>query len=80
MHRRYLMGDTVKYVGSSVKGLNRKGNAWGVVVGYVRNAKENVIEFADGDYIVPEEDLAPYVFTEKEKGPEVVRLNKKWDD
>lgn len=79
-HHKFLMGYNVRYVGERNAALGKK-NAWGTVVGYVKNApKELVIDFGSDTYILNEDDLAPYVFTEKEKGPEVVKISKKWDD
>lgn len=80
-HRIYLLGDQVKYTGSKIKALGRKNTAWGEIVGYVSNDKKSsVVDFGQATYIIHEDDLAPYVFSEKEKGPEVVVISKKWDD
>lgn len=81
MQRKFLIGHNVRYVGEK-RSLGGKKNAWGTVVGYVLNyAPELVIDFGSDAFIVHEDDLAPYVFSEKEKGPEVmVRVNRKWDD
>jgi hypothetical protein len=82
MHQhKFLLGNQVKYTGDGIKALGKKSTAWGEVVGYVRNEPDHlVIDFGQATYIIAEDDLAPYVFTEKEKGPEVEVISKKWDD
>jgi hypothetical protein len=80
-HHKFLLGDQVRYTGSKLRSLGKKNAAWGIVVGYVKGQLDHlVIDFGSDAYVVDEADLTIYVFTEKEKGPEIIKISKKWDD
>lgn len=88
-HRRFLLGDTVKYTGEA-KRQSKKGNVWGTVVGYVKPPRDNydnvfeaVVEFGDGSYIFKEADLETYHFStssnQEASSVDIVRITRKWD-
>jgi len=84
-HRKYLLGDTVKYVGERIRKLSRRNTAWGTVTGYVTNDKKaSVVDFGEDSYIVYEHELDYYNLAKAShddlKKAEVVRISRKWDN
>lgn len=82
-HRKFLLGNQVKYTGKRLSRLNRKNVAWGEVVGYVKGGTEFscVVEFDSGSYIVYDSELDYYNHTEKETTTiDVVKITRKWDE
>lgn len=83
-HRKFLLGDTVKYVGDRIRKLSRRNTAWGTVSGYVKGeVRECVVDFADDAYIVYENELDYYNIAKASqddlKQVEVVKIARKWD-
>ena len=71
-HRTIFLGMSVKYTG---QGRTIPKSSVGVVVGYVRNVKDEVVvEFGSDTYIVNQSNLKTHSFSEKEKGPETIKL------
>ncbi len=85
-HRKFLLDDTVKYTGEQYRRLSKKSNVWGKIVGYVKDPSfkmpfEYVVEFGDGSYVIQEQELDNYHFSEKETFTvDVQRISRKWDE
>lgn len=83
-HRKFLLHTYVKYTGNNRRLV--KKNAWGEIVGYVKNIGdqqvgfEAVVEFGDGSFVVPESELDYYHFKDNDAPTvDVVKISRKWD-
>ena len=76
-HRQYFIGHNVKYTGES-RAITK--SSFGTIVGYVKGEPSCIVEFGSDAYVIREENLKTHTFTDKEKGPEVVKISKKQNE